>query len=63
MTDTTQTTSTEKANNQNMPNWRLIQEKAYYKTNRNGQQTRETKNVEIAVGWQKVSEKGTNYIS
>ena len=58
MTDNSQNT-----NNDNKPNWRLIQEKAYYKIGRSGQQTRETKNIELAVGWQKTSENGTNYIS
>ncbi|WP_442267630.1 hypothetical protein ACSIGC_08155 [Tenacibaculum sp. ZS6-P6] len=54
---------TETTNNENKPNWRLVQEKAYYKTARNGQQVRETKNIELAVGWQKANENGTNYIS
>ena len=58
MTDTTQNTT-----NQNKPNWRLVQEKAYLKGGRNGQMLRETKTIELAVGWQKASENGVNYIS
>ena len=55
--------NTQNTKNDNKPNWRLIQEKFYFRTGRNGQQVRETKNIELAVGWQKTSENGTNYIS
>ena len=54
---------TNNTNKENKPNWRLVQEKSYFKTGRNGQQTRETKNIELAVGWQKTSDNGTNYTS
>ena len=57
------TNTTPNTNNGNKPNWRLVQEKAYFRTGRNGQPIRETKSIEIAVGWQKVSEKGNKYIS
>ncbi|KAF2510347.1 hypothetical protein E0W72_07645 [Flavobacterium arcticum] len=62
MTNTTQNTNTN-INNENRPNWRLVQEKAYFKTGRNGQSTKETKTIELAVGWKKTSEKGVHYIS
>ena len=54
---------TTNTNNENKPNWRLVQEKAYYRIDKNGHPNRETKNIELAVGWQKTSENGTNYIS
>ncbi|OIQ19309.1 MAG: hypothetical protein BM557_06285 [Flavobacterium sp. MedPE-SWcel] len=64
MTNTTQNTATStNTENEKRPNWRLVQEKAYFKTARKGQSTKATKTIELAVGWKKTSEKGINYIS
>ena len=46
------------------PHVRLIQEKAYYHTNKKGQSVRKTKTQEVAVGWNEVSQKNnTPYVS
>ena len=45
------------------PDWRLVQDKAFYKIT-NGKQIRDTKIIEIAVGWNEVGqESGNSYIS
>ncbi|MEO9474613.1 MAG: hypothetical protein ABJG41_03750 [Cyclobacteriaceae bacterium] len=59
MTDNTKNTQTKKR-----PTKRLVQEKAYYKTDSNGRQIRQTENVEITRGWDEVGrESGNPYIS
>lgn len=55
MTDNTQ-------NEKTKPDWKLVQEKAYNKTTSNGQLIRQSKTVEITVGWTKISDAGNEYI-
>ena len=46
------------------PTKRLVQEKAFYKTDGSGRQVRQTEMVEITRGWDEVGrENGTPYIS
>lgn len=47
----------------NRPNWRLVQEKAYYSVNKNGERILKSQNQEITVGFNNTSEKGLSYIS
>lgn len=47
-----------------MPNWRLVQEKAYYKMDAQGRNVRTTVTIEIAVGWDEIGrDSGKPYIS
>ena len=56
MTTTTET--------KNRPTKRLVQEKAFYKTDASGRQVREVENVEITRGWDQVGrDSGNPYIS
>lgn len=55
--------NTQHTDSKNTPNWKQVQEKAFYKVGRNGQQIREIKQIELAVGWENISENGTKYIS
>lgn len=51
-------------NDKKRPNWRLVQEKAFYKIGHQGQTARSTDTIEIAVGWDEVGrESGKPYIS
>ena len=60
MTDTNQTSTTSK----NRPTQRLVQEKAYYKTDGQGRQVREVENIEITRGWDQIGrDSGVPYIS
>ena len=46
------------------PDWRLIQEKAYYQLGPRGQSIRKAKTFEVAVGWDETSQKdNTPYIA
>lgn len=57
-------TTMTKSNDKKMPNWRLVQEKAYYKPDSQGRAVRCTDTIEIAVGWDEVGrESGKPYIS
>ncbi|GEM_PF-3298004 len=59
MTDTNKTTETK-----NRPTKRLVQEKAYYKTDAQGRQVRDIDTVEITRGWDQIGrESGNPYIS
>ncbi len=54
----------ENKNTGRKPTRKLVQEKAYYKTVRNGQQKRTTEIIEITRGWDEVGqESGIPYIS
>ena len=54
----------QKTETKNRPTKRLVQEKAYYKTDASGRQVRETENVEVTRGWEQVGrESGKPYIS
>ncbi|MEO9804792.1 MAG: hypothetical protein ABJF04_16165 [Reichenbachiella sp.] len=57
------TSKTQNENTDNKPNWKLVQEKAYFGNDQSGRQIRKKKTIELAVGWEKVSEKGNKYIS
>ena len=58
------TNNTQNPNSGKKPQWRLVQEKAYYRTGPNGQQIRSTKTIELAVGWNETGrESGNPYIS
>lgn len=58
------TNKTKNTNGNKKPNWRLVQDKAFYKTTSGGKQIRDTKIIEIAVGWNEVGqESGNPYIS
>jgi hypothetical protein len=59
MTDTTPNQETK-----NRPTKRLVQEKAFYKTDGNGRQVRQTETIEITRGWDEVGrDSGNPYIS
>lgn len=46
------------------PTKRLVQEKAFYKTDVNGRQVRQTETIEITRGWDEVGrESGKSYVS
>jgi|GEM_PF-2489239 len=45
------------------PNWKLVQDKAYYTIQKDGSRVRKTKNIDMAVGWDRESDKGMTYIS
>ncbi len=57
-------TENNETQNSNRPTRRLIQEKAFYKFDANGNKHRETETIEISRGWDQVGkENGTPYIS
>ena len=45
------------------PKWQLVQKKAYFKTDDNGQRVRATEDVEIVAFWNKTSAKGNPYMT
>lgn len=45
------------------PDWHLVQEKAYFTIGKDGSRVRKTKNVKLTAGWDRLSEKGREYIS
>ncbi len=55
---------TQNPNKGRKPDWRTVQEKAYYRTGPNGQQIRCSQTIELAVGWNEIGqESGVPYIS
>ncbi|MEM6360857.1 MAG: hypothetical protein AAF731_12255 [Bacteroidota bacterium] len=48
-------------NNTQKPTIKLAQEKAYYVVDANGNRTRKTKTVDIAVGYENTSKNGNAY--
>lgn len=58
------TENIENTNPENRPTHRLIQEKAFFKIDANGRQTRDKETIEITRGWlQKAKESDIHYIS
>ena len=45
------------------PDFKLVQEKAYNKAGANEQLIRQSKLVDITVGWTEISQEGNEYIS
>ena len=50
-------------NEKTKPNMKLVQEKAYNRIGANGQLNRQSKTIDITVGWTKISDAGNAYIS
>jgi len=63
MTSTIDQTNQEtEANGSNKPDWRLVQNKAYF-AGENGRQVKKQKTVQITAGWNQTSKDGMDYIS
>lgn len=58
------TDNTQSSNAENRPTHRLVQEKAYYRFDRNGNRQREIQQIELCRGWlQKAKDSDIHYIS
>lgn len=54
---------TDKSTTGRKPEWKLLQDKAYYHIDKSGNRTRKTDSIEITVGWMEVSQDGKKYLS
>ncbi|MFY0601648.1 MAG: hypothetical protein JXR03_18385 [Cyclobacteriaceae bacterium] len=58
------TNNNQNSNTGKKPTRRLVQEKAFYRTDGNGRQVRQTETIEITRGWDEVGrESGAPYVS
>ncbi len=63
MSNTKPTTNQTQATDKKMPDFRIVQEKAYFKRGQNGQAIKDVKLVELTVAWKETSSNDKPYLS
>ncbi len=63
MSNTKPTTTPNQKAEKKMPDFRIMQEKAYFKRGQNGQAIKDVKLVELTVAWNETSSNNKSYLS